>query len=101
MNLTVIRHRGPRWDDDGNPLPTTDTPLTATAIAPGTNPDMIDRGRDGQRVEVSVYFLPAVDLTGADELTVNGERYALAVEPWPSPWSTWSGTVALCSRGEG
>ncbi|WP_378735518.1 hypothetical protein [Nocardia brasiliensis] len=101
MSVPVIRHRGPRWDSDGNPLPTADTPLTAEAVAPGANPNMIDRGRDGQRVEVSVYFEPAVDLTGADELTVDGQRYRLAVEQWSSPWSSRSGTVALCSRGEG
>ncbi|MFI6368922.1 hypothetical protein ACIBG0_40125 [Nocardia sp. NPDC050630] len=101
MSVTVIRHRGGGMDDDGNPVPGADTPLTAKAVAPGANPDMIDRGRDGQRVECTVYFEPEVDLTGADELTVAGQRYRLAVEPWSSPWSSRTGTVALCSRGEG
>ncbi|WP_063017192.1 MULTISPECIES: hypothetical protein [Nocardia] len=97
----VIRHRGGGYDDDGNPIPSTDTALTAKAVAPGANPDMIDRGRNGQRVDKSVYFLPAVDLTGEDELTVDGQRYQLAVEQWRSPHSRRTGTVALCSRGEG
>lgn len=88
-------------DGDGNPIPSTDTPLTAAMVAPGANPDMIDRGRNGQRVEKTVYFAPAVDLDGTDELTVDGERFLIAVESWTSPWSTMSGTVALCSRGEG
>lgn len=101
MSVAVTRHRGPRYDDDGNPIPGADVVLTAKAVAPGANPDMLDRGRDGQRVECSVYFEPAVDLTGADELTVNGQRYRLAVEAWSSPWSSRTGTVALCSRGEG
>ncbi|WP_378735401.1 hypothetical protein [Nocardia brasiliensis] len=101
MSFTVTRHRGPRVDSDGNPVPSADEPLTAKAIEPGANPDYADRGRDGQRVELTVWFEPAVDLTGADELTVNGERYALAVMPWSSPWSSRTGTVALCSRGEG
>lgn len=101
MSVTVTRHRGGGFDDDGNPVPWVDAPLTAKAVAPGANPGNVDRGRNGQRVEKSVYFEPAVDLTGADELTVDDERYVIAVEQWPSPWSSRTGTVALCSRGEG
>lgn len=101
MTVTVIRHRGGGYDDDGNPVSGTSTELAAKAVAPGANPDLIDRGRNGQRVDCSVYFLPAVDLTGEDELTVDGQRYQLAVEQWRSPYSRRTGTVALCSRGEG
>ncbi len=101
MSRTVTRHRGGGVDSDDNPVPWVDQPLTARSVAPGANPEYIDRGRNGQRVEKSVFFLPAVDLTGTDELTVDGERFQLAVLPWESPFSRRTGTVALCSRGEG
>ncbi|GAB4582620.1 hypothetical protein [Nocardia sp. IFM 10818] len=104
MSVTVIRHRGGGYDPDGNPIPWTDTPLVAEAVAPGANPDYLDRGRNGQRVECSVYFRPAVDLISTDELTVDGRRYQIEVQQWKPrrpgrPHRT--GTLALCSSGEG
>ncbi|MBF6326770.1 hypothetical protein IU451_30195 [Nocardia cyriacigeorgica] len=102
--IAVIRHRGGGMDDDGNPIPSTDTELAALAVAPGANPDYLDRGRNGQRVECSVYFSPAVDLVGTDELTVDGQRYWIAVEQWrprADRPGRRTGTLALCSRGEG
>ncbi|WP_454199587.1 hypothetical protein [Nocardia sp. Marseille-Q1738] len=101
MTETVTRHRGGGFDNDGNPIPWANASLTARAVAPGATEEYKDRGRDGQRVDMSVYFLPAVDLGNDDELTVRGERYFLQVESWISPFSTRTGTVALCSRGEG
>jgi hypothetical protein len=100
---TVIRHRGGGMDEDNNPIPGTDEPLEAVGVAPGANPEYLDRGRNGQRVEYSVYFMPAVDLTGADELTVDGQRYEIAVEQWKPRAGRRgrTGTLALCSRGEG
>ncbi|WP_306358847.1 MULTISPECIES: hypothetical protein [unclassified Nocardia] len=104
MSHTVIRHRGGGYDDDGNPIPTTDTELVALAVAPGASPAYLDRGRNGHTVSQSVYFRPAVDLTNTDELTVDGRRYQIEVQQWTprrptSPGRT--GTLALCSAGEG
>lgn len=101
MSETVIRHRGGGMDNDNNPRPWVDEPLRARAVAPGATAEYVDRGRDGQQVACSVYFWPAVDLTGDDELTVRGERYRVQVEQWRSPRGRRAGTVALCSRGEG
>ncbi|WP_280265347.1 hypothetical protein [Nocardia wallacei] len=101
MSETVTRHRGGGLDGDGNPIPYTDVPLTARAVAPGATAEYVERGRDGERVEVSVYFYPAADLNNNDELTVRGDRYRLQVEQWRSPYTTRSGTVALCSFGRG
>ncbi len=101
MSETVIRWRGGGFDDNSDPIPWVDTALRASAVAPGATAEYQDRGRNGQRVSLSVYFYPAVDLTGADELTVRGERYLVQVEQWKSPRGRRTGTVALCSRGEG
>lgn len=101
MSETVVRHRGGGMDDDGNPVPSTDSDLTARAVAPGAAPEYLDRGRDGERVECTVYFHPAVDLANTDELTVRGSRYRVQVEQWRSPYTSRTGTVALCSAGRG
>lgn len=101
MSETVIRHRGGGMDDDGNPVPWEDDPIIARAVAPGATVEYLDRGRNGSRVECSVYFVPAVDLVNADELTVRGERYLVQVEQWRSPRTSRTGTVALCSAGVG
>ncbi|WP_280335477.1 hypothetical protein [Nocardia wallacei] len=101
MSEDVIRHRGGGIDDDGNPVEGTDTPLTARAVAPGATAEYVDRGRNGETVEYSVYFYPAADLTNDDELTVRGDRFAIQVEQWRSPYTTRTGTVALCSTGKG
>ncbi|WP_280410692.1 phage head completion protein [Nocardia asiatica] len=104
MSETVIRHRGGGRDEDGNPIPWTDVPLVAVAVAPGATAEYVERARDGQHIECTVYFRPAVDLTGADELTVGGDRYRVQVEQWKPRRAVRPGrlgTVALCSRGEG
>ncbi|WP_280393221.1 hypothetical protein [Nocardia wallacei] len=101
MSEQVIRHRGGGMDDDGNPVDSTDTPLAARAVAPGATAEYADRGRNGETVEYSVYFYPAADLRNDDELTVRGDRYAIQVEQWRSPYTTRTGTVALCSAGKG
>lgn len=101
MTETVTRHRGGGYDNDGNPVPWEDAELVARGVEPGATVEYLDRGRDGQRVECSVYFSPAVDLTGADQLTVRGERYFVQVDQWRPRRGRRTGTVALCSRGEG
>lgn len=97
----MIRHRGGGYDNDGNPIPSANEPLKANAVAPGATEEYLDRGRNGQRVEFSVYFQPAADLVNSDELTVRGDRYLVQVEQWRSPRTSRTGTVALCTRGEG
>ncbi|MFE3196261.1 hypothetical protein ACFXHA_45200 [Nocardia sp. NPDC059240] len=104
MSASVIRHRGGGFDDEGNPIPSTDTGLVALAVAPGAAPAYLDRGRNGQSVSISVYFRPAVDLLSTDELTVDGIRYQIDVQQWAprrgGP-ARRAGTLALCSVGKG
>ncbi|MGV9666937.1 hypothetical protein [Nocardia niigatensis] len=103
MTETVMRHRGGGFDDDNNPIPWTDKELEGAEVAPGAAPAYLDRGRNGQRVECSVYFRPAVDLTNDDELTVGGVRYRIEVQQWKPRRGAGrrTGTLALCSTGEG
>ncbi|WP_025348087.1 hypothetical protein [Nocardia nova] len=101
MSETVIRHRGGGMDDDGNPIEGTDIPMRATAVAPGATAEYVDRGRNGQTIEMAVYFYPAVDFTGDDEITVRGTRFAAQAEQWVSPYTGRTGTVVLCTTGEG
>ncbi len=101
MSETVIRHRGGGMDDDGNPIPWVDAPLVVRAVAPGATVEYVDRGRNGDRVEYSVYSTPAVDITNDDELTVRGRRFLVQVEDWRSPYTGRTGTVVLCTSGEG
>ncbi|WP_054812102.1 hypothetical protein [Nocardia arizonensis] len=101
MSETVIRHRGGGHDDDGNPVPWGDTAIAVQAIAPGATAEYVDRGRDGDRVEFTIYATPAVDITDADEVTVRGQRCRVQVEDWRSPRTTRTGTVVLCTRGRG
>ncbi|MET9286499.1 hypothetical protein [Nocardia beijingensis] len=101
MSENVIRHRGGGLDDDGNPVPWGDTTLTVRAVAPGATAEYVDRGRDGDRVEFSIYHVPELDITNRDEVTVRGRRCRVQVEQWRSPHTGRTGTVVLCSSGEG
>ena len=101
MSETVIRHRGGGMDDDGNPVPWVDTAIVVRAVAPGATAEYVDRGRNGQRVEYSIYTTPAVDITNEDEVTVRDRRFLVQVEDWRSPRTRRTGTVVLCSSGEG
>lgn len=101
MTETVIRHRGGGMDDDGNAIPWTNLEMDASGIEPGASEEYRELGRNGQRVECSVYFEPAGDITSDDELTVRGTRYQAQVLLWKSPDDTCSGMVVLCTAGVG
>lgn len=101
MSESVTRHRGGGFDSDGDPIVGSDVDLPANAVAPGATREYVARGRDGSNVAYSVFFVPAVDLVDGDELTVRGKRFAVQVEQWRSPRTSRSGTVAICTGGEG
>lgn len=99
MAEQVTRHRGGGRDENGQWTPGSDVPLTPFVIAPGGGTQYTEKGRDGESVACVVYFVPAVDLTGDDELTVRGKRYSIVVNDWQAGGR--SGTEALCTRGQG
>ncbi|WP_028477920.1 hypothetical protein [Nocardia sp. CNY236] len=101
MTEQVTRHRGGGYDSDGNQIPWDDTALAVWAVAPGTTAEYLDRGRDGDRVDYSIYHVPELDITNNDEVTVRGRRCRVQVEQWRSPHTSRTGTVVLCSSGEG
>jgi hypothetical protein len=102
MSITVTRHRGSSRDEDGEFIPGSDAPLEAFAVAPGGGAHLVERGRDGEDIACTVYFTSFVDLTNADELTVDDERYPIIVNKWRPPWpSPLGGLEVLCTRGQG
>jgi len=97
----VIRHRGGGRDENGQLTPVTDEPLTARAVAPGGGAETAARLRDGENIDVTVYFTPGTDIVNSDELTVRGQRYHIIVNDWRSPWTSFGGLEVLCTRGQG
>lgn len=103
MSVTVTRHRGGGRDEDGKLVPSSDVPLEAFAVGPTGGHHQVQPGRDGEDIACVVYFTSFVDLTNADELTVNGGRYQIIVNEWRSPWPTGidGGLEVLCTRAQG
>lgn len=94
----VIRHRGGGRDEDGKLTPTADDPLTPIGVAPGGGSEFVERSRDGESTEFTVYFSPGTDIVNSDEMTVRGERFSVIVNDWRHPLG---GLEVLCTRGQG
>lgn len=105
MSETVIRirHTPGGLDSNNDPLPSTTvrTELKANAVAPGASAANAKLGREGETVEYSVYFLPAVDLEDDDQLEVRGRRCNIRVIDWRSPRTTRRGLVIIASQKRG
>ena len=92
------------WDDNGDPVDSTETttPLTARAVAPGASITVQSLGRNGENIDYSVFFTTQVDLTDDDELIVRGNRCKIRVLEWHSAFSTGRrGMQVLASIGRG
>lgn len=96
----VTRHRGGGRDEDGRIIPTTDTALTAIAVAPGGGFERLERGRTGEDISFTAYFDTGTDIVNSDELTVRGERFRIIVNDWRS-MPILGGLEVLCKRGQG
>lgn len=77
-------------DSNNDPIPSTVTrvPLPAKAVAPGVSRRNARLARNGETIEYTVYFLPAVDLTNDDQLEVRGLVCDVLILDWPSPFGT-------------
>lgn len=98
-NETVIRHRGNSRDEDGQIIAGSDTPLTATAVAPGAGSEFVERSREGESIACTVYFAVGTDVVNSDELTVRGERFPIIVNDWLLEGR--GGLEVLCTRSQG
>lgn len=101
MSETTIRHRGGGRDEDGKWVAGSNDALEAFAVAPGGGAEYGARGRSGEAVSAVVFFVPPVDLTNDDELTVRGTRYRIVVNAWRSPRTGRGGLEVLCSSAHG
>lgn len=105
MSEQVIRHRGGGRDENGELIGTTDSTLTAIAVAPSSSSGLsggsnrIERGRTGEDLAWTVYFNPGTDVVDDDELTVRGRRFRIIVNDWHL--SGRGGLEVLCTRGQG
>lgn len=99
MSEQVIRHRGGGRDENSELTEPVDTPLTAMEIAPGGGSKYAERSREGESIAYTVYFMPGVDLTNSDELTVRNQRFSIIVNDWRSAGR--GGLEVLCTRSQG
>lgn len=77
-------------DAYNDPVPgtTTRTKLLAKAVAPGVSRRNARLARNGETIEYTVYFLPAVDLTNDDQLEVRGLICDVRILDWQSAFGT-------------
>lgn len=105
MSETVTRvRRGGGFDDNQDPLPedTTPVPLVANGVEPGLSKDVRSLARNGEIVELTIWFTRTVDLQDGDHLQVRGKVYPIRVLDWRSGYNTGrAGMVVLASRSEG
>ena len=104
MSESVTRIRKPGYDSDDNPIdgPEASFVLTARAVAPGASAAVESHGRAGEKIDFTVFFVPAVDLTDDDELIVRGSRCQIRVLDWQSGYNTGRrGLQVLASIGRG
>lgn len=99
MTETVTRHRGGGRDENGQIIASTDTSLSAIAVAPGAGSQRLERGRDAEDIGCTVYFAYGTDIINSDELTVRGERFRIIVNDWQLGGR--GGVEVLCVRGQG
>lgn len=97
----VTRHRGGVRDENGQFTESEDATLLALAVAPGGGSDLGQRGRDGEDIACTVYFLPGTDVLNSDELTVRGKRFRIVVNDWQLDSTTTGGVEVRCVRGQG
>lgn len=97
----VIRHRGAGRDENGQITSASNVELPTLAIAPGGGSEFVERGRDGEKTEFTVYFALGTDVNNDDSLTVRGQTFGIVVNEWRSPWTGRGGLEVLCTRGQG
>lgn len=106
MSETVYRIRKSPGglDENNNPVPSSESrvPLRAKAVAPGASRRTKAVARNGESIEHTVYFLPAVDLTNDDQLEVRGLICDVRILDWRSAFGTGRGgqeVATIIGRG--
>lgn len=107
-NASIVRVRPSPggYDDDGNPIPSTENRDTMDdwAVAPRMSSDIDGRGRAGVIVGLTLLTPFGVDLVRTDLVEVDGELFKIEgdVGAWRSPLSGWeAGTETALIRAEG
>lgn len=100
-NAVVVRVRGVGKDEYGDPEGTgSDTTLDGCIVAPRTSVDVVERGRQGVVVGLTLYAPFGTDLVHTDRVKVDGVLYDLDGEPgpWKSPFNGWEAGVEVALK---
>ncbi|MCU7531883.1 hypothetical protein LRM64_10025 [Prescottella equi] len=101
--VTRIRSTPGGLDSNLDPVPSTEgkREIRTLAVEPGLSEELAELGRDGERIEFTVYLRRRADVVNGDELLIRGDRYSVRVVDWRSPRTARGGLVALASLGRG
>ncbi|NKV08612.1 hypothetical protein GS892_19855 [Rhodococcus hoagii] len=101
--VTRIRSTPGGLDSNLDPVPSTEDKreIRTLAVEPGLSEELAELGRDGERIEFTVYLRRRADVVNGDELLIRGDRYSVRVVDWRSPRTARGGLVALASLGRG
>lgn len=97
----VIRVRGATRDENDAPVPGSEISLRSIAIRPGATLNNREMGRNGSKVNYTVFFWGKTDIKDGDKLRVRGQLFEIAVLDWRSPHTGRRGFEVLCSLGKG
>ena len=104
MSESVQRIRATQYDEYNDPIPGSGDPvdLVARGVAPGASAAVEGLGRNGEKVDYTVFFTGTVDLTDDDALIIRGKEYGIRVLEWRSGYGTGlRGLQVLASAGRG
>jgi len=90
-------------DSNNDPIPSMESSesIPTRGVEPGLSEELASLGRNGERIEFTVYLRRSADVVNGDELIIRGDRFAARVVDWRSPRTGRGGLVALASLGRG
>lgn len=104
----IVRVRGNPGgvDEYGDPVTGTEdrTPMPQAFVAPRETTEIVNRGRAGVIVGLTLFDPGNTDLTYTDRIEVDGTLYDIEGEPgkWRNPFTDWeAGTQAALVRSAG
>lgn len=106
MSIVRVRSVPGGVDEYGDPIPGTEnrTTLDGAFVAPRETTEIVNRGRAGVIVGLTLFAPYDADLTYSDQVEVDGTLYDIEGEPgrWRNPFTNWeAGIQAALVRSAG